>query len=541
MIDRFLRYAYRKLGRFYPPIAVALQFSVAHFVVLAGIGLLMLYQDMSAGDFWRIVCVTQILMLVENVFSTKLALCMMSPLRRWYRGDRGEAETVEAWQALAGLPYEHPRRWRLWAVFLNLAPVSAYIAIELELPWVSGLIIFVGAVLVLLYGLTLRYFLLEMVLRPVLEHVSRSLPDGFELPKGVPLRWKLLAALPIINIITGVTVSGLSTDDTTQLADLGLDVAIAVAVAFSISLELTLLLSRSLLTPIDELRSATDRVAAGDLSVRVPVVSADETGRLAQSFNEMAAGLAEREKLRQAFGTFVDPNVAERILSEGELLEGDELEVSLLFLDIRGFTSLAERLSAREVVGLLNEFYERVVPVLAAHGGHADKFIGDGLLGVFGAPERRDDHADCAVAAAVAIADVVHDAYGDELRVGIGVNSGPVVAGTIGGGGRLDFTVIGDAVNTAARVEAATRETGDEILITEATRCLLTHDHGVLEERPPVDLRGKSELVRLYAPVRRAAPAAVAGADEAPREEPSDTSAAARRDPVAAEARGGRP
>ena len=109
------------------------------------------------------------------------------------------------------------------------------------------------------------------------------------------------------------------------------------------------------------------------------------------------------------------------------------------------------------------------MPVLVRHGGHANKFVGDGLLGVFGAPERLPDHADRAVAAAIEIARLVDDAYGDELRIGIGVNSGPVLAGTIGGGGRLEFTVIGDAVNTASRVEQVTRETGDTVLITEAT------------------------------------------------------------------------
>jgi class 3 adenylate cyclase len=103
------------------------------------------------------------------------------------------------------------------------------------------------------------------------------------------------------------------------------------------------------------------------------------------------------------------------------------------------------------------------------HGGHANKFIGDGMLAVFGAPERHPDHAEKAVAAAVELGRCVQDYFRGELRVGIGVNSGRVLVGTVGGGGRLDFTVIGDAVNTASRVESATRETGDEVLVTEAT------------------------------------------------------------------------
>jgi class 3 adenylate cyclase len=221
----------------------------------------------------------------------------------------------------------------------------------------------------------------------------------------------------------------------------------------------------------------------------------------------MVAGLQERARLREAFGAFVDPGLAERVLEEGTELEGEEVEVTVLFVDIRDFTAFAERASAREVVAELNRFYDYVVPLLVHHGGHANKFVGDGLLGVFGAPDRLPDHADRGVSAALQIAEVVEEAYVGELRVGIGVNSGPVVAGTLGGGGRVEFTVIGDTVNTAARVEEATRETGDVVLVTEATCRLLRHDHGGFVERRDVPLKGKSERVRLYAPVAVAAPA----------------------------------
>jgi class 3 adenylate cyclase len=218
----------------------------------------------------------------------------------------------------------------------------------------------------------------------------------------------------------------------------------------------------------------------------------------------MVAGLRERERLREAFGAYVDPSLADRVLVEGAILEGEEVEVSILFLDIRDFTAFAERSSAREVVAALNGFFSEVVPVLTAHGGHANKFVGDGLLAVFGAPHRLPDHADCAVEAALAIAELVRGRYGDALRIGIGVNSGPVVAGSVGGGGRVEFTVIGDAVNTAARVEQVTRQTGDDVLVTEATRCLLERDHGGFAARPTVALKGKTEQVLLHAPLRAA-------------------------------------
>jgi class 3 adenylate cyclase len=143
------------------------------------------------------------------------------------------------------------------------------------------------------------------------------------------------------------------------------------------------------------------------------------------------------------------------------------------------------------VVAGLNALFEAVVPVILRHGGHANKFIGDGLLAVFGAPERHTDHAARAVAAAREIAQVVRRGVAGDLQIGIGVNSGRVVVGTIGGGGRRDFTVIGDAVNTAARVEATTRVTGDEILITETTLRALGTERRRLRGAPSPAAQGQ--------------------------------------------------
>ena len=259
----------------------------------------------------------------------------------------------------------------------------------------------------LAYGVFLRFFVTELAMRPVLADVSCALPDGADLgERSVPLRTKLLVALPVINVVTGVVVAGLASEDP-SLRALGVGVLVALVVAFTLSFELSALLARSVVEPIQDLREGTERVTAGDLGVRVPVLGTDETGRLAESFNQMVAGLEERERLREAFGAFVDPQLAERVLEEGTVIEGEEVEVTVLFVDIREFTAFAERASATEVVTELNAFYELVVPVLVRHGGHANKFIGDGLLGVFGAPEHLDDHADRGVAAALEIAEVV--------------------------------------------------------------------------------------------------------------------------------------
>src|SRR6185369_1244924 len=230
-------------------------------------------------------------------------------------------------------------------------------------------------------------FALELVMSPLLEETSCELPDDTELKNiTVPLRTRLLIALPSINVITGVVVAGFAAPHN-SLDSLGVGVLLAIAVAFTISLELSLLLTRSIVEPLQDVRIGTQRVAAGDLNAQVPVLGTDETGLLAASFNGMVSGLREREQLREAFGAFVDPVLADRVLQEGTVLRGEEVEVTVLFLDIRGFTAFAERAGAAEAVARLNEFYELVVPVVVEHGGHANKFVGDGLLAVFGAAD----------------------------------------------------------------------------------------------------------------------------------------------------------
>lgn len=226
----------------------------------------------------------------------------------------------------------------------------------------------------------------------------------------------------------------------------------------------------------------------------------------------MVAGLAERERIRGALGMYVDEDVVEHILAEGTDFEGEEVEVSLMFIDVRGFTGFAERAEARDVVAALNTLFEAVVPIVHRHHGHVDKFVGDGLLAVFGAPSRREDHAACAVSAACEIAAAAENLADGRLDIGIGLNSGRVVSGNVGGGGRYDFTVIGDAVNVAARVEAATRETGDRVLLAESVVRLLPPGMVSLRPRPAVALKGKSEPVTLYACEPEAFASSAAGA-----------------------------
>jgi adenylate cyclase len=183
--------------------------------------------------------------------------------------------------------------------------------------------------------------------------------------------------------------------------------------------------------------------------------------------------------------------MSERIEPEWEM-------VTVLFVDIRGFTTFADRSTAREAVAFLNEFFALVVPILTAHGGYANKLLGDGLLGVFGAPDPCPDHADRALVAAEEMLASVEAHFGERCRIGIGINSGLVLVGTIGGGDLTELGVIGDPVNVAARVQDATRELGEPLLLTEATRLLLERPDIELEARGTLDLKGKSRPVAVH-------------------------------------------
>ena len=482
------------------------EFASALTIALATVGIFSLYQRISTTQLHVIAAFAWGCVLVALLAGAKKAYRSSAPLRRWTRGEHGDPGAVEAWRAAVGLPLEFvTRQWWQPIVFL-VVPISIFIPAYLGLEPYAGPIVAAGALVAVAYSAVLHFFASELALRPVIEELSEHLPAEFSgVGVGAPLRWKLLGALPLINVVTGVVVSGLSNNDRGHISALGLDVAVAVVVAFTISLELTLLVTRSVLSPVRDLLKVTERVRTGDLSARAPVMSGDELGRLAQSFNAMLTGLQERERLHEAFGSYVAPDVAERVLEEGTMLEGEEVEVTVVFIDICDFTSFAERASARETVTYLNDFFGLVVPLLDKHGGHANKFIGDGVLGVFGAPERIRDHADRALVAGCEIALATERRYGDELRLGIGINSGPVSAGTVGGGGRLEFAVVGDAVNVAARVERATREMGDRVLLTEATRCLLSRDSIPLEPRGAVELKGKADPVPMWAPDLEAA------------------------------------
>jgi adenylate cyclase len=275
-------------------------------------------------------------------------------------------------------------------------------------------------------------------------------------------------------------------------------IGLALTLVFAVPITVGTVVSPSL-QPIRDLAEGTKRVAAGDYSQRLPVVQDDDFGALAASFNRMQAGLAERQRLHAAFGTYVDPALAARLLEQGDdVFTGERRQVTVMFVDIRDFTPFAEANTAEETVARLNALFEIVVPAVVNAGGHVNKFLGDGALAVFGAPNDLADHPDAAVRAAELVHRLVAERFGGELRIGIGINTGVVIAGTIGGGGKLEFTLIGDTVNVAARVEQLTKTTGDAILLTQQCVDALTSRPSGLIERGFHALKGKSAAVHVF-------------------------------------------
>ena len=245
------------------------------------------------------------------------------------------------------------------------------------------------------------------------------------------------------------------------------------------------LIGRSVAQPVDQLRAAAQAVTEGRLDVQVPLRRADEFGALIGEFNRMVTGLREKEMLRRTFGAHVGQKVAEQILARDPGVGGIEQEITVMFVDIRSFTARAAHLKPREAVGLLNEFLRAMVEVIEGeHGGMINKFLGDGFMALFGVDSDAPDHADKALAAGADMerrlerlnVDLVK--RGDQaIRIGIGINSGRAIVGSIGSPERMEFTVIGNTVNVASRIEGLNKILNTTLLISQATRDAL--------QRPP--------------------------------------------------------
>ena len=273
--------------------------------------------------------------------------------------------------------------------------------------------------------------------------------------------------------------------------------------------------TRGLARPIDWLMQGVRKLRRGDLDAYVPVTTSDELGELAVSFNRMVDGLKERAFVRETFGRYVTPDVAEAILRahaagpvgdgrpapDGARLSGRVGEATVLFTDIADFSDLVSRMEPAAVMDLLNDYFTLVAEPIQRHGGVINNFIGDAVLATFNLPVPDPDHARHAVACALAIQDRLAEhrfAGGARLHTRIGINTGPVVAGTLGPPDRLAYTVLGREVNVAARLEAMNKETGTRILVSAATR-RLCGDTAPFHPIGKVAVKGSAEPVEVFA------------------------------------------
>ncbi len=312
---------------------------------------------------------------------------------------------------------------------------------------------------------------------------------------------KLVVALLVISIVplAAVVVDLFSYNGDRLRIEILVDVAAGV-MGVAITAYYT---GRSLLRPLDRLSNAMKAVAGGDLEVCVPVTSNDEVGEATGLFNAMVEGLREREKIRETFGRYVDESVAATILRrQGEgARSGEVADATILFTDIEGFTTIAEYLEPHELVGALNDYLDTVLAPIRVHGGVVNTFIGDGLFASFNMPLACEDHAVAAVRAAIDIQRAVgRRTFGEQavaFATRIGISTGPVIGGDVGTGKRMSFTLMGDTVNLAARLEELNKQYGTRILVSQSTR-EACGGRFAFQPLGSVTVRGRSEQVAVF-------------------------------------------
>ncbi|HLF27469.1 MAG TPA: FtsX-like permease family protein [Anaerolineae bacterium] len=374
------------------------------------------------------------------------------------------------------------------------------------------------------YAFGLKYYFVadeqgKVISSDKAEYIGRTLTDTltFNGPASVVrlTAWTgeraIEAALPIENKAgqrLGSLRIGFSTEPVDNIIqDIVNSSAWTMLAALAIAVSLTVLFTRRALTPIAQIAEASQAVAHGDLTQRVPATRWDEIGRLARAFNDMVKGLGERERLRDLFGRYLSRDVSAEVLAGRVTLHGERKTVTALFCDMRGSTAFAEDHDPEEVMRTLNQYFEVIIRATETHGGIVGRFLGDAALCVFGAPLEQRDHAARAVRAALAMQaglaqlNAKRAALGQPtLRFGIGVNTGAVTAGATGSEERLEYTVIGDAVNVAARVQEMTKTQAHyDALVSGYTGAALA---GATAEFNFIDLgempiRGRSERVRV--------------------------------------------
>jgi len=257
---------------------------------------------------------------------------------------------------------------------------------------------------------------------------------------------------------------------------------------------------------LDTQLAAMDEISRGNLETQVPILSGDEFARVAEKTNQMMEGLKERDFCRASFDQYVSPEVSRKILDDAIAPTGELIDVTVLFCDLRDYTGFAEKHSPQEVVEMLNQYFTAMERVVRQNGGVVLQFVGDEIEAVFGAPEPDLDHADNALAASLAMRaalsrfnDKRREQGAVEIRHGIGIHSGSVLAGNVGSEQRKTYSMLGDTVNLASRLQTLNKQLETNILISDETRRRITLAKVPLKSMGNHAIRGKSESVDVYA------------------------------------------
>ncbi len=276
------------------------------------------------------------------------------------------------------------------------------------------------------------------------------------------------------------------------------------ATGLVIAVLLAYLIARGITAPLKDLVDGTRMVDRGNMDVSIPVRTRDELGVLAEAFNEMVKDLKEKERVKAVFGRYLPKAVADRVMADKAGLElgGEEREVAILFSDIRGFTAISEHIAPQNLVTMLNVYFTRMVDILLEHEGTLDKYVGDAIMAVFGAPVADHDAATKAVLTALEMQAALRALHAEfaakgwpQFEIGIGINAGPVVAGNLGSIKQLSYTVIGEEVNLASRL--CSKATKGQILISEAVfrKVKWSFECNRLE---PITVKNVSHPVQVY-------------------------------------------
>ena len=281
--------------------------------------------------------------------------------------------------------------------------------------------------------------------------------------------------------------------------------ALLFTIGMAISLVVAMFLGTSVTNPVLKLAGTVRKIESGDYDTPILSDRRDEIGQLEKSVGNMARGLAEKEKVRDLLGKVVSPEIADELMKQNVALGGESRQVTILFSDIRNFTNLCEGRQPEAILNMLNEYLSEVSTAIEASKGVVDKFIGDAVMALFGAPLSYANDVENALNAALLMQEKVtylnlkNEQKGHPLMTtGIGIHTGNVVAGNLGSANRLNYTVIGDSVNLASRLEALTKEYGVGIMVSEDTRNAA--EEYTYRELDKVRVKGRDKPVRIYEP-----------------------------------------